>query len=139
MQRAQARLVESQSLLDQGFIAEDEYDRDRDALETAQSDLRGAEVDLQQSALAIRQNQATLANLRARIADNAIVAPFDAVVLNDDNGKAQQRPVTTGLDILEAIEILSGLDATDNVILNAPPDQPLAEGMAVEANPSAFP
>jgi HlyD family secretion protein len=271
VQRAQERLVESQSLLDQGFIAQDEYDRDRDALENAQSELRGAEVELQQSELAMRQNQATLSNLRARLADNAIVAPFDAVVLNidvqpgdgvqsegnlltigdptqevvlfdlmtldanqvsvnmpvrvgvigpnpetyagrvisiapqaigdgdggggsqamvkavaqlnrpsqalipgsavsvavileqrenalalptnaiqqqngdtyvwvlDDNGKAQQRPVTTGLDTLEAIEILSGLETADTVILNAPLDQPLEEGMAVEAAPSGLP
>jgi HlyD family secretion protein len=271
VQRAQERLVESQSLLDQGFIAQDDYDRDRDTLENAQSDQRGAEVELQQSELAMRQNQAKLANLRARLADNAIVAPFDAVVLNidvqpgdgvqsegnlltigdptqevvlfdlmtldanqvsvnmpvrvgvigpnpetyagrvisiapqaigdgdggsgsqamvkavaqlnrpsqalipgsavsvavileqrenalalpanaiqqqdgdtyvwviDDRGKAQQRSVTTGLDTLEAIEILSGLEATDTVILNAPPDQPLEEGMAVETAPSGLP
>ncbi|MBE9113893.1 efflux RND transporter periplasmic adaptor subunit, partial [Nodosilinea sp. LEGE 07298] len=82
VQRAQERLSESQSLLEQGFISEDDYDGDRNDLETAQSDLRGAEVELQQSELEIRRNQATLANLRARIADNAIVAPFDAVVLN---------------------------------------------------------
>ncbi|MEO1069761.1 MAG: efflux RND transporter periplasmic adaptor subunit [Cyanobacteria bacterium J06638_6] len=269
VQRAQERLAESQSLLDQGFIAEDEYDRDRDTLENAQSELRGAEVELQQSELAMRQNQAKLANLRARLGDNAIVAPFDAVVLNidvqpgdgvqsegtlltigdptqevvlfdlmtldanqvsvnmpvrvsvigpspepyagrvisiapqaigdgdggsqamvkavaqlnrpsqalipgsavnvtvilvqrenalalptnaiqqqdgdayvwiiDDSGKAQQRSVTTGLDTLEAIEILSGLEATDTVILNAPPDQPLEVGMAVETAPSGLP
>lgn len=271
VQRAEERLRESQTLAEQGYISEDEYNRDRDALETAQSELRGAEVDLQRSELEIRQNQATLANLRARLADNAIVAPFDAVVLNidvqpgdgvqsegtlltigdptqevvlfdlmtldankvsvnmpvrvsiigpnpdrytgrvisiapqaiggsesdrssqatvnavaqldrpsgalipggavsvevilvqrenalalpanaiqqesgdtyvwvvDSNSTVQKRPVTTGLDTLEAVEILSGLEETDTVILNAPPEQPLEEGMAVETSSSSSP
>ncbi|PSN12541.1 hypothetical protein C7293_19785, partial [filamentous cyanobacterium CCT1] len=272
VQRAQERLSESQALLEQGFISEDDYDSDRNDLETAQSELRGAEVELQQSELEIRQNQATLANLRARLADNAIVAPFDAVVLNidvqpgdgvqsegnlltigdpaqevvlfdlmtldankvsvnmpvrvsvigpnaasyagrvisiapqaitdsegggggsqamvkavarldrpsgtlipgsavsvevilvqrenalalptntiqqddgeayvwvvDGQGRAQKRPVTTGLDTLEAVEILSGLQETDTVILNAPPDQPLVEGMTVETSSPSSP
>ncbi|MEA5448633.1 efflux RND transporter periplasmic adaptor subunit [Leptolyngbya sp. CCNP1308] len=269
VQRAEERLRESRSLVDQGFISEDEYNGDRDELEAAQSELRGAEVDLQRAELEIRQNQASLANIRARIADNAIVAPFDAVVLNidvqpgdgvqsegtlltigdptqevvlfdlmtldankvsvnmpvrvsvigpnpenytgrvisiapqaitdtegggggsqamvqavaqldrpsgvlipggsvsvevilvqrenalalpsnaiqqeggetfvwvvDAEGRAQKRPVTTGLDTLEAVEIVSGLDDTDTVILTPPPDQPLEAGLTVEATPA---
>lgn len=81
-QRAEERLTESRSLLDRGFIAEDEYNRDRDALETAQSALREAQVTLQEVELNTRRNQAALTNLRAQLSDNAIVAPFDAVVLN---------------------------------------------------------
>ncbi len=272
--RAETRLQESQGLLEQGFISQDDYDRDRDALESAQSDLRGAEVELKQTDLQIRQHQATLDNIRARQADNAIVAPFDAVVLNidvqpgagvqtdgklltigdpaqevvefslitldagkvsvnmpvrvsiigpnlekftgrvvsiapqamsasdsggsggggqamvkavaqldrpsgvlipgspvsievilqqrpdalalpvnaiqreegetfvwvvDGSDRAQKRPVTTGLDTLEAIEIVSGLAETDTVILNSPPDLPLEEGMAVETSDSGIP
>lgn len=268
VQRAESRLSESRSLVDQGFISEDEYNGDRDDLEAAQSELRGAEVDLQRSELEIRQNQASLANIRARIADNAIVAPYDAVVLNidvqpgdgvqsegtlltigdptqevvlfdlmtldankvsvnmpvrvsvigpnpenytgrvisiapqaitdtesggasqamvqaiaqldrpsgilipggsvsvevilvqrenalalptnaiqqadgetfvwvvDADGRAQKRPITTGLDTLEAVEIISGLDDTDTVILTLPPDQPLEAGLTVEATPA---
>ncbi|MBD1872405.1 efflux RND transporter periplasmic adaptor subunit [Nodosilinea sp. FACHB-131] len=272
VRRAEERLSESRSLVDQGFISEDEYNQDRDALETAQSELRGAEVELQRSELEIRQNQAKLTNVRARIADNAIVAPFDAVVLNidvqpgdgvqsegtlltigdpnqevvlfdlmtldankvsvnmpvrvsiigpnpekylgrvvsiapqaitdsegdggssqamvkaiaqldrpsgvlipgssvsvevilvqrenalalptnliqqeggetfvwvvDDDSRAQKRLVTTGLDTLEAVEIVSGLKDTDTVILNLPPDQPLEEGMTVESTPAGGP
>lgn len=82
VQRAADRLAESELLLERGFIAEDEYNRDRDALEDAQSSLREAQVELQQVELNIRRNQAALANLRAQLSDNAIVAPFDAVVLN---------------------------------------------------------
>ncbi len=268
VQRAEERLTESRSLVDQGFISEDEYNEDRNTLETAQSDLRGAEVELQRSELEIRQNQAKLTNVRARIADNAIVAPFDAVVLNidvqpgdgvqsegtlltigdpsqevvlfdlmtldankvsvnmpvrvsiigpnpekysgrvisiapqaitdsegdgssqamvkaiaqldrpsgvlipgssvsvevilvqrenalalptnliqqeggetfvwvvDADSRAQKRPVTTGLDTLEAVEIVSGLQDTDTVIHNLPPDLPLEPGMAVETTPA---
>ncbi|MBD2234768.1 efflux RND transporter periplasmic adaptor subunit [Phormidium tenue] len=269
VRRAEERLTESRSLVDQGFISEDEYNGDRDELETAQSELRGAEVDLQRSELEIRQNQAKLTNVRARIADNAIVAPFDAVVLNidvqpgdgvqsegtlltigdpnqevvlfdlmtldankvsvnmpvrvsiigpspenyrgrvtsiapqaitdsegdgggsqamvkaiaqldrpsgvlipgssvsvevilaqrenalalptnaiqqadgetfvwvvDANSRAQKRPVTTGLDTLEAVEIVSGLQDTDTVILTPPPDQSLEPGMTVETTPT---
>nr|WP_277873696.1 efflux RND transporter periplasmic adaptor subunit [Leptolyngbya sp. FACHB-60] len=265
VQRAEERLSESRSLVDQGFISEDDYNQDRDALETAQSELRGAEVELQRSELEIRQNQAKLTNVRARIADNAIVAPFDAVVLNidvqpgdgvqsegtlltigdpnqevvlfdlmtldankvsvnmpvrvsvigpnpenytgrvisiapqaisdsdgegggsqamvkaiaqldrpsgvlisgssvsvevilvqrenalalpanalhqeggetyawvvDSDSRVQKRTVTTGLDTLDAVEIVSGLEETDLVILAIPPDQPLTEGMVVE-------
>lgn len=82
VQRAVDRLTESELLLERGFIAEDEYNRDRDALEDAQSSLREAQVELQQAELNTRRNQAALANLRAQLSDNAIVAPFDAVVLN---------------------------------------------------------
>lgn len=272
VRRAEERLDESRSLVDQGFISEDEYNGDRDDLEAAQSELRGAEVDLQRSELEIRQNQASLTNIRARIADNAIVAPYDAVVLNidvqpgdgvqsegtlltigdptqevvlfdlmtldankvsvnmpvrvsvigpssenyigrvvsiapqaisdsegggggsqamvkaiaqldrpsrvlipgssvsvevilvqrenvlalptsaiqqadsetfvwviDANSRAQKRPVTTGLDTLEAIEIVSGLQDTDTVILTPPPDQPLEPGLTVEPTPTGLP
>ncbi len=270
-ERAEARLAESQSLVEQGFIPQDEYDRDRDALETAQSELRGAEVELAQLDLEIRRNQATLTNLRARLADNAIVAPFDAVVLNidvqpgagvqsegtlltigdpnqevvlfdlmtldankvsvnmpvrvsvigpnpeiypgrvisiapqamgespdsgasqatvkavarldrpsgtlipgspvsveiilvqrpdtlalpasaihqeegstfvwvvDGSDRAEKQPITTGLDTLEAVEILSGLEDDDTVILNLPPDTSLTEGMAVETTAGGSP
>ncbi|MBD2109820.1 efflux RND transporter periplasmic adaptor subunit [Nodosilinea sp. FACHB-13] len=273
VQRAEERLSESRSLVAQGFISEDDYNDDRNALEAAQSELRGAEVELQRSELEIRQNQAKLTNVRARIADNAIVAPFDAVVLNidvqsgdgvqsegtlltigdpnqevvlfdlmtldankvsvnmpvrvsvigpnpekylgrvvsiapqaitdsdsdggggsqamvkaiaqldrpsgvlisgssvsvevilvqrenalalptnaiqqadgetfvwvvDADSRAQKRSITTGLDTLEAVEIVSGLQDTDTVILTPPPDQPLEAGMTVETTPSSFP
>ena len=49
VRRAEERLAESRQLLDQGYISEDEYERDRNALEQAQSALRTAQVDLQNS------------------------------------------------------------------------------------------
>lgn len=82
VERAQDRLAESQELVGRGFISEDEYERDRDSLESAQAELRQTQLDRQKSELEMRKNQATLDNLKARMADNAILAPFDALVLN---------------------------------------------------------
>ena len=82
VKRARKRLAESQELVERGFIAEDEYERDRDSLESAQGELQQTQLDWQRSELEMRKNQATLDNLKARMADNAILAPFDALVLN---------------------------------------------------------
>ncbi len=82
VERARDRLAESQTLVERGFISEDEYERDRDDLESAQAELRQTQLDWQRSQLEMRKNQATLDNLKARRADNAILAPFDALVLN---------------------------------------------------------
>lgn len=82
VQRAEERLAESQELATEGYIPEDELEEDRNALERAQSEFRAAQVDLKKKALERRQNQAAIASIRARMADNNIVAPFDAVVLN---------------------------------------------------------
>ena len=262
VQQAQERLAESRDLATAGYIPDDELENDRKALESAQSELRTAQVELQKQALERQKNQATIANLRARMADNNIVAPFNAVVLNinvspgdgvpregklltigdptkemvqfnlmtldagkvsvnmpvrismigpnpqkypgrvvslapqavaddgnnstqasvqalaqlnqpsrvlipgsavsveiileqqpdvlslplgtlhpeggdlyvwvtDADGKARKRQVTTGMETLDAIEITSGLAATDQVIINAPPGQDLVEGLEV--------
>lgn len=82
VQRAEAELAESKSLLDRGFISEDDYNRDRNALETAQSALREAQLSLQQAEVAIQKTQVALSNIQAQLADMTIVAPFDAVVLD---------------------------------------------------------
>jgi HlyD family secretion protein len=263
VQRAEDRLAESRELEAEGYIPQDELENDRDALERAQSELRAAQVDLQRKELERQQNQAATASIRARIADNNIVAPFNAVVLNidvapgdgvpregklltigdptqemvqfdlmtldagkvsvnmpvrigiigpnpqkyegrvisiapqavsgdsnnnsgqasvqavarltqpsgvlipgssvsveiilkqqkdalsvpigtvqsdegtpyvwvvDADGKAQKRTVSTGLETLDAIEITSGLEETDQIIVNSPPDQELTEGQEV--------
>jgi HlyD family secretion protein len=82
VQRAEERLAESRELLDQGYISEDEYERDRSSLESAQSELRTAQIDLQKAELDRQKSQSTIANLRARLADNSIVSPINAVVLD---------------------------------------------------------
>ncbi|MFH7245637.1 MAG: efflux RND transporter periplasmic adaptor subunit [Spirulina sp.] len=99
VQRAEAELEESQTLLDRGFISEDAYNQDRDDLETAQSALREAQLALREAEVAIQKNQVTLANIQAQLADAAIVAPFDAVVLNinvqDGQGLANDTTLLT--------------------------------------------
>ena len=271
VQRAEERLMESQELAQEGYISEDELDRDSEALETAQSELRAAQIELQKKSLERQKNQANIANIRARMADNNIVAPFDAVILNidaapgdgvpregklltigdptqemvrfelmtldagkvsvnmpvrvsmigpnpqdysgrvvsiapqavseegnsgsgqaavqavallnqpsgelipgssvsvkiliqqqadalsvplgtiqrdgdtpyvwvvDADSRVQKREVSTGMETLDAIEITSGLEATDRVIANLPPDQELSEGAEVTSQEPSFP
>lgn len=81
LKQAQERLVESKTLLEQEFISEDDYQDDQDRVDQASSSLRDAEVELQTAQLRIQQNQAETDNLRAKLTDNQILAPFDAVVL----------------------------------------------------------
>lgn len=80
--RAQERLRESQALLDQGFIAEDEFRVDQNTLEDAESNLRDAEVTLANTELELRNHELQLQTLQAQLADTQIAAPFDAVILN---------------------------------------------------------
>jgi HlyD family secretion protein len=80
--RAEVELAESKTLLDRGFISEDSYNEDRDHLEATQSALRDAQLALQEAEVALQKTQVALDSLQARLADTAIVAPFDAVVLN---------------------------------------------------------
>ncbi len=72
--------------------------------------------------------------------DNALALPLGTVQQDetgafvwvvDANNKAQKQAVITGLETLDAIEITSGLQETDRVILNLPPDQDLTEGQDI--------
>lgn len=81
LRQAQERLDESQTLLQQEFISEDAYQDDKDRVDQAYSDLRDAQVALQKAQLTIRQNQAKTDSLKAKLADDQILAPFDAMVL----------------------------------------------------------
>ncbi len=125
VQRAEAELEESQTLLDRGFISEDNYNQDRDDLETAQSDLREAQLSLREAEVEIQKNQVTLANIQAQLADAAIVAPFDAVVLNinvqDGQGLANDTTLLTLGDPTQEVVLfdLMPLDA-NQVSVNMP-------------------
>lgn len=70
---------------------------------------------------------------------NVVVLPTEAINLagkepfvwvQDNEGKAQKRPVTLGLEDVTAVEIASGLKEGDKVLVS-PPDKPLEEGMKV--------
>lgn len=76
------RLADSQDLLNQGYISEDDYRTDKRALENAQSELRTAEVELIKSELQVEQDQINLETLQLQLEDNQIISPIDAIVLN---------------------------------------------------------
>jgi len=82
VQREEEELAESAALLADEFISEDEYNRDRNDLEAAQVALRDAQVEQQTARLRLEQAQTNITNLEARLQDNVIRAPFDAVVLD---------------------------------------------------------
>jgi RND family efflux transporter MFP subunit len=71
------------------------------------------------------------------ISDNALIfrAQGMQVALVGDDNKVQLRPVKVGRDYGNTIEILSGIKATDRVIVN-PPDS-IADGMSVQVAPAA--
>lgn len=82
VRRAEDELAESASLLEDEFISEDDYNRNRDELEQVQSTLRDAQLSQQTAQLQLEQAQTNILNLEARLQDNVIRAPFDAVVLD---------------------------------------------------------
>ena len=54
----------------------------------------------------------------------------------DADDRARQREVTIGLATLEAVEILSGLQAGDEIVMAVPPDAELSPGQLL-ATPEA--
>lgn len=125
VRRAEERLAESRQLLDQGYISEDEFETDRDALEQAQSALRTDQVDLQTAEMERQKKQVAMANLEAQLADNSLVAPFDAVVLSiqaqaGDGISREGELLTIGDPDREVVEFeLQALDA-GKVSVNMP-------------------
>jgi RND family efflux transporter MFP subunit len=79
----------------------------------------------------VRFKESAAANVLV-ISDNALVfraQGMQAAIVGPDS-KVQLRDIKLGRDFGNAVEVLSGLSATDRVILN-PPDA-IAEGMAVQ-------
>ncbi|HEY9878091.1 MAG TPA: efflux RND transporter periplasmic adaptor subunit [Leptolyngbyaceae cyanobacterium] len=117
LQAAEEQLAESASLLERGFIAEDQYKTDQNAMKEAQNSLRDAQVKLQQDELQRQRNEAKVANLKAQLADNQIRAPFDAFILTVDvqpgAGVEVEKPLLTlGDPNQETIQLqLTTLDA----------------------------
>lgn len=96
---AQNELAESQGLLEEGFISEDEYKEDLKAVDQAESAIKDAELELRRAEITLEQNRTEIANLRSRLLDNQIRAPFDAVVLHiaveAGNGVTREKPLLT--------------------------------------------
>ena len=149
LNRAQERFQESQGLLDRGFISEDEYLRDQESVETAQSNLRDVEVELANSELELRNRQLQIQNLQTQLADTQIVAPFDAVILrlyvNQGNGVQQggdllvlgdplQEMVRLQLSDVDAQKVRVGLPARISVM---GPNSQTFEGQVIRIAPQA--
>ena len=98
LQLAEDRFVDSQSLFDRGFISEDAYRQDKQAVDDALSAVKDAEVELINAQLDIQNNQLTLQNILTQLEDNQIVAPINAVVL--DIGVKPGDGVTQGGELL---------------------------------------
>jgi HlyD family secretion protein len=125
VQEAKTRLYESQKLLQQGFISEDEFRGDREKYETALSSLKDAQIELANAKLTARNNQLKTNNLRVRLADNQLRSPIDAVVLKvevkpGDGVKQEGRLLTIGDPKQEKVRLqLTTLNAA-KVRINMP-------------------
>ena len=125
LQTAQDRFADSQSLFDRGFISEDEYRQDQQAVDDALSALKDAQVELTNAELDVRNNQLTLQNIRTQLTDNQIISPMDAVVLKIEvkpgDGVSQGgRLLTIGDPSKETVRLqLSTLNAA-KVSINMP-------------------
>lgn len=99
LRQAEEQLLESQDLVARGFISEDAYNSDQSKVDQARAQLRDAQVDLQQAKLERQKNLIKLKNLQAKLSDNQIQAPFDAVILSLDvkpgEGAEQESPLLT--------------------------------------------
>ncbi|MGI6648029.1 MAG: efflux RND transporter periplasmic adaptor subunit [Bacillota bacterium] len=77
-------------------------------------------------------------------AENALLVPYDALIEQEDHtevlvvqeGVIQHRTVTTGLSDEQRVQVLTGLQPGETVVLN--PDDDLADGTAVKATPSGI-
>lgn len=150
LDRAQNRLAESRTLFDQGFLSEEELLNDQDAAETAQAALKDAQVEQTNSELELGNQRLTIENLQTQLADNQILAPFDAAVLKievkaGDGVQQGGRLLTIGDPEQEIIRLqLSTLNASE-VEVNLParisvigPNAETFEGFVSQISPQAI-
>lgn len=124
LDRARDRFQESEELLDQGYISENEYLEDQNRVEDALADLRDAEVQLANSELELRNQELQVRNLQAQLTDTQIVAPSDAVILdievNAGDGVEQEGDLLTIGDpqqeaVIMQLNALNALDVEANM------------------------
>lgn len=80
----------------------------------------------------IAQQQQNVLTLPVEMVQRNGGQPF--VWVKDERGRAKQQPVTLGLEDLISVEIISGLDAGEQVIL-PPPDANLVPGVPLQTEP----
>ncbi len=150
LQTAQTRFADSQSLFERGFISEDEYRNDQQAVDDALSALKDAQVELTNAELDGRNNQLILQNIRAQLIDNQIISPIDAVVLKvevkpGDGVQQGGRLLTIGDPTKETVRLqLSTLNAA-KVNVNMPvrvsvigPNSQVFTGVVSRVSPQAI-
>ncbi|MEL6334352.1 MAG: HlyD family efflux transporter periplasmic adaptor subunit, partial [Cyanobacteria bacterium J06626_26] len=141
---------ESQQLLAQGFLSEDEVRDDQDALDRVRSELKDAQLTVTKTELDLKTAAETLAFLEQQLSDRIIVSPIDGVVL--EVKAAAGEAITTDTDLLtlgdpgqEIVNLqLSTLDAA-KVSINQPtrvraigPDAQDYLGRVVSLSPQAL-
>jgi HlyD family secretion protein len=125
LQTAQDRLKDSQSLFDRGFISEDAYRQDQQAVDDVISALKDAQVELTNAELDVNNAQLTLENTRTQLSDNQIVSPIDAVVLNvvakpGDGVKQEGELLTIGDPSKETVRLQLATLSAAKVNVNMP-------------------
>lgn len=116
---------ESQELLDQGFISEDEVRDDQASLDRVHSELKDAQLAVTKTELDLKTAAETLALLEKQLNDRVVTAPINGVVLkvNVTNGEAistDTELLTLGDPSQEIVDLqLSTLDAA-KVSINQP-------------------
>jgi HlyD family secretion protein len=114
---AATRYQESQALLARGFISETELQEDQDKMDSIESELRDALVEVQKVELDIRKGQKKLALLQQQLGDRIVTAPIAGIVLkvhvkNGDGVQTEKNLLTLGDPRQEIIKLqLSTLNA----------------------------
>jgi len=146
---AENRLQDSAELLEQGYIAEDEFRRDKQAAEDALSAVRDAEVDMSKAELQVQQNQVRTESIRLQLEDNQIVAPINALILNidvkaGDGVEREGRLLSFGDPTQERIRLQMTTLNASKVAVNMPvrvsvigPNPEVFEGRIVQVSPQA--
>ncbi|MBE9066840.1 efflux RND transporter periplasmic adaptor subunit [Leptolyngbya cf. ectocarpi LEGE 11479] len=141
---------ESQTLLEQGFISEDEVRDDQDALDRVRSALKDAQLAVTKTELDLKAAEETLALLEQQLSDRVITSPIDGVVLKVHVSAGEAIATNTELLTLgdptqEIVDLqLSTLDAA-KVSINQPsriraigPDAQDYQGRVVALSPQAI-
>lgn len=81
LKAAEDRFRESQDLLNQGFISEDDLQGDREQMDEVRSALKDVQVEQQQAELDVRSGQEKLQGLQQQLSDRTVTAPINGIVL----------------------------------------------------------
>jgi HlyD family secretion protein len=125
LQTAQVRLKDSQSLLDRGFISEDDFRADQQAVDDAIAAIKDAQVELTNAELDVQNSQLTLENTSIQLSDNQILSPMNAVVLNvnvqpGDGVKQEGSLLTIGDPTKETVRLQLATLSAAKVKVNMP-------------------